>query len=54
MAKQRVTITRTTRTRYQKSNNKGTVTKSSPAGKTSVGSGSKGNPNRCPTCGRYT
>lgn len=52
MAKQRVTITRTTR--YQKSNNKGTVTKSSPAGKTSVGSGSKGNHNRCPTCGRYT
>nr|DAE38865.1 MAG TPA: C2H2 type zinc-finger protein [Caudoviricetes sp.] len=29
--------------------------RSTPAGKTSIGSGSsnKGNPYRCPTCGRY-
>lgn len=55
MAKQRITVTQTvTRTRYNKSSNKATVTKSSPAGKTSIGSNGKGNPNRCPTCGRYT
>lgn len=30
-----------------------TVTRSSPAGKTSIGSGHSGNQSRCPTCGRY-
>lgn len=50
MAKQTITITRTTRTR-----NKGaTVTKSSPSGKTKIGkpSGGKGQ-SRCPSCGKY-
>jgi hypothetical protein len=51
MAKQRITITRTTRTR----NNGATVTQSSPAGKTKIGGSggkSKGK-SRCPSCGKF-
>ena len=55
MAKQTVTITRTTR-RYLKSDTKGTVTHSSPAGKTKIGGSSKGKgttKSRCPSCGKF-
>lgn len=47
MAKQTITITKTTvRTHNGKSKFVGTVGSGASGGK-------KGNPNRCPTCGRY-
>lgn len=53
MAKQRVVVTKVTRT-YRTTAKGSTVNHSSPAGKTSIGGSShKGNPHRCPTCGRY-
>lgn len=51
MVKQTITITWTvTRAHSPKGS---TVIKSSPAGKTNIGGHGGGNPNRCPTCGKY-
>lgn len=58
MARQRVTTTTTTRRRYSGSSGGATVTKSSPSGKTSIGTGSGGTskkkgPARCSECGKF-
>lgn len=53
MAKQTITTTKTTTRTRSNGNSGATVTHSSPAGKTSIGSGKSGNSSRCPTCGRY-